>query len=460
MKRKLYLIAISLYIAIGGYCQTFIPMNLNYQDPVTASHWPKMFSITDASTVWLGTLSYNMSYYQVPYAWAVHTNDGGDTWQFDSIPAGGTPVIMSLSAADANTCFYVTTNIDWSNSSIWKTGDGGATWAKKNTTQFTGNGAFCDFYHAFDANEGVAVGDPMDGYFEIQRTTDGGDTWTRVPASSIPPNLPSEWGFNNIYSAIGDNVWFAATMPDGPNTWNVRCYRSTDRGQNWTVAPVAGGFNNVAISFSTDQKGVILDNYAMSKYFYRTSDGGDTWVKDSLEGYSLPLVSVRGVQGFDGGFVMGLFDTLGGPPTLLWTPDFFANSIILSSDLGFDSFWLDYQDSETGWICGYGTNTNSIVKWTGLLTSVSHAAKTTEQLVIIPNPTTTEALVKLPVTNDKRDLQIMIFDASGKLCESRPAASATGWTKLDASAYKNGVYLLQVVSGDHMIANTKWVVQH
>jgi hypothetical protein len=300
----------------------------------------------------------------------------------------------------------------------------------------------------------------VDGYFEIQRTTDGGDTWTRVPASSIPPNLPGEWGLNNIYSAIGDNVWFAATMPDGSGGWAVRCYRSADRGQNWTVAPVAVGFNNVAISFSTDQKGVILDNNAMSKYFYRTSDGGDTWVKDSLEGYSLPLVSVRGVQGFDGGFVMGLFDTLGGPPTLLWTPDFFANSIILSSDLGFDSFWLDYQDAETGWICGYGTNTNSIVKWTGLLTSISHAAKTTEQLVIIPNPTATEALVKLPVTNDKGDMRIMIYDASGKLCENRPAGSSTGWTKLDASAYKNGVYLLQVVSGDRMIASTKWVVQH
>ncbi len=460
MKRKTYLLAISLYIAIAGNCQ-FIPQNINYQNP-PFSHWPDMMSIVDASTVWLGTFCYNPSGNQVRYPWAVHTTDGGNTWQLDSIPVTGTPVIMSLCAVDANTCFYDFSNMDWSHSTIWKTSDGGTTWANKTTTQFTGTGGFCDFYYAFNANEGVAVGDPTLGYFEIQRTTDGGDTWSRVASNSIPPPLSGEWGLANVYSAFGDNVWFGACYQDGVNTWAVRCYKSTDRGQHWTVSQYIASFGNVEMDFSTAQKGVLLDCYpsTATKYFYKTSDGGNTWAKDSLSGNDLPVIGVSHVEGFDGGFIMGLWVYPDDKATLLFTPDFFTTTVIIDSNLAANPNGVHFKDATIGWISGLGTDTNAILKYNGLLTSISSAAKSSEKLVIIPNPTSTEALVKLPGLNEQRDLRLMIFDASGKLCEDRPAGSSTGWTKLNASAYKSGVYVLQVVSGDRMIANTKWVVKH
>ena len=46
------------------------------------------------------------------------------------------------------------------------------------------------------------------------------------------------------------------------------------------------------------------------------------------------------------------------------------------------------------------------------------------------------------------------------MLENRRIESTTGWTKLNASTYNNGVYILQVVSGDRLIASAKWVVQH
>jgi hypothetical protein len=460
MKRKLYTLAILLSIAIAGNCQ-FIPQDINYPDPANYSHWPDWMSIVDASTVWLGTARYHSNGTQATYTYAVHTTDGGNTWQFDSIPVPGQPVIMSLSAVDANTCFYDFSNIDWSNSAIWKTSDGGATWAKKTTTQFTGTAAFCDFYHAFDANEGVAVGDPTQGYFEIQRTTDGGNTWTRVASSLIPPPLSGEWGLANIYSYFGDNVWFAATWQDGVNTWATRCYKSIDRGQHWTVSPHIASLGNVEMDFASAQKGVLLDPNSSTgtKYFYVTSDGGDTWSKDSLPGNDLLILGVSHVGGFDGGFMMGLWESPYLQSTLVFTPDFFTTTVIIDSNLAANPYGVHFKDASTGWISGLGADTNTILKYNGLLTSISNAAKSVK-LTIIPNPTSTEALVKLPVLNEQGDLRLMIYDASGKLCENRPAGSTTGWTKIDASAYKSGVYVLQVVSGDRMIASTKWVVKH
>ena len=258
MKRKIYLLAITIYIAIAGNCQ-FIPMPMNYKNPAY-HYYPEWMSIVDASTVWIGTRCYNSGGSQGPYSmcrphhrWRQHM-----AIRFHS--CNRKPLIRSLCALDANTCFYVLSLSNTTNSSIWKTNDGGSSWVKKTTTQFNGSGGFCDFYHAFDENEGVAVGDPTEGYYEIQRTTDGGDTWTRVDESLIPPPFLANGGCKMFTSAVGDNVWFASFKPSGSVTWSMRCYRSTDRGQNWTVSPtIIDDFGNFKMDFSTAQKGVIVD---------------------------------------------------------------------------------------------------------------------------------------------------------------------------------------------------------
>ena len=46
------------------------------------------------------------------------------------------------------------------------------------------------------------------------------------------------------------------------------------------------------------------------------------------------------------------------------------------------------------------------------------------------------------------------------MLENSRIESTTGWTKLNASTYNNGVYILQVISGDLLIASAKWLVQH
>jgi photosystem II stability/assembly factor-like uncharacterized protein len=463
MKRKIYLLAITLYLAVAGYCQ-FIPMQLNYNNPAYY-YYPEWMSIVDPSTVWLGTMSYTASGYWVAYKTAVHTTDGGNTWQFQAIPVPGQVFIRSLCAVDANTCFYVFSDGNFMNSAIWKTNDGGGSWVKKTTTEFMGSGGFCDFYHAFDANEGVAVGDPTGGYYEIQRTYDGGDTWTRVDESLIPPPLPGEWGLAHVYSAFGDNVWFAAVKPSVGDTWSMRCYKSTDRGQHWTVSPkIMDDFGNFKMEFTSAQKGVIVDPYmtTASKYFYRTSDGGDTWSKDSLNINDKVIYGVSSVAGIEGGYVVAIANNTDHLVTVLFTPDFFNTIMPIDSNLNADPYGIQFKDATTGWLCawGDGADTSAILKYNGVLTSIRNAAKEPEKLSIIPNPTSNEALVKLPEFNGEGDLSLVIYNAAGTMLENRRVESNTGWTKLNASTYNNGVYILQVISGDQLIASAKWLVQH
>jgi photosystem II stability/assembly factor-like uncharacterized protein len=456
MKTKLYFIVISIFISIAGNCQ-FIPMNINFEDP-SFSHYPEYISIIDASTVWLGVRC------EGPYSKAIHTNDGGTTWNADLIPTTGFPIISSAFALDANTSFYVFTD-NGTGGSIWKTTDGGMNWVNKVTTQFTQPGGFANFYYGFDANEGVAMGDPTLGYFEIQRTTDGGDTWSRVEESSIPPILPYEWGGTNVYSAIGDVIWFASGIPDANGTYSSRCFKSVDRGQHWTVSPViADNLGWYAIHFSSSQKGVFFDpgyNGPIQQFYY-TTDGGSTWSKDSTTLTEPVYLGMSPVSGFDGGFVIAENAELGGlySTKILFTPDFFNTIVVLDSNLQANPWGISFKDEMIGWLEGNGSNENAMHKFNGLLTSISDAVKSNGKIAILPNPTSTESLVKLPGLNEAGDMRLMIYNVAGKLLENKKIDNSSGWTKLNASAYSDGVYVVQAVSDGVTIASTKWVVKH
>jgi photosystem II stability/assembly factor-like uncharacterized protein len=461
MKRKIYLSVILLCSAIAGNSQ-FVPVNINFQSP-PYGHYPQFISIVDESNVWLGTQCGD-SIVSVPYGYAVHTHDGGDTWQLDSIPMQGDPVISSVFALDANTCYYVYTD-NWSGGSIWKTSDGGASWDDKTGTLFSEPGAYADFFVAFNENEGVAVGDPTLGYFEIQRTTDGGNTWTRVDSDLIPAILPGEMGATDAYSVIGDIIWFPTLIADENGTYSARCFKSVDRGQHWTTSPIiAENLAWIEMDFSTSQKGVLFDQFPNSvsgkKPLYRTSDGGDTWTLDTLSVDLNAYTGVSAVGGFDGGFVVASNELTGYLTKILFTPDFFSTVVVVDSNLQANPWGINFIEASTGWLEGDGSDANAMYKYNGLLTSIRSAVKSPEKLAIIPNPTSAEALVKLPGLNDQGDLVLMIYDTAGKLRETRPVESNTGWTKLNASSYTSGVYFVNVVSGNHLIASTKWVVQH
>lgn len=436
--KKLLFGWILLFMAFYGMGQ-FVPQPLNY--PGTG-YWPVYISISDPQHVWIGTTHEE----GLIFPFAAKTTNGGDLWTFDSIPVPGEPWCSSICEWDTNTCFFVFTDMTSYGGSIWKTTNGGETWANMTTNQFTGG--FANFYHAFSADTGVAMGDPTDGYFEIQITNDGGATWNRVPSSDIPVPLTNEAGLNDAYSAVGNSIWFATNMG--------RCFRSSDKGQTWQVTQVVEG-NNAPfdVCFSTGQKGAFWRGDYIGNDFVITTDGGVTWDSVSIpEGHSIG--GMTSVGGFDGGFVLTAFKTL---MDVYFTPDLFMNTILIESNV-MSNGTVSFYDATTGWLAGGESGFNEIYKFTGVLTAVKEAEKDPGRLSIVPNPSATEALVKLPATDGIKSLVIRVTDMTGKVMEQRSIESSSAWITLNSTGYANGIYLVELLSGDKTLARARWVVRH
>jgi photosystem II stability/assembly factor-like uncharacterized protein len=290
--KKITLVIVFLSFIQLGFTQ-FVRMPLNYPWDTTAylSRWT---SIIDANTVWVGTARQRFQGY-IGYSKAVKTSDGGNTWQFYSIPVPGTPWIQHLSAWDANVCYYLFTDGVNYGGSVWKTTDGGTTWAKKTTTQFFGGWA--DIIHAFSAATCVAVGDPTGGYFEVQLTNDGGNTWTRIPATDIPAAISGETGTSAEIATSGNTIWFP--------TSKGRCFRSTDRGLHWTASQIVNGYPSICFSDTLNGVGYVAGD---PNEFYTTTDGGLSWVHKSLNP-NISFGTVSSVPGIYGGYVATSVDT-------------------------------------------------------------------------------------------------------------------------------------------------------
>ena len=111
---------------------------------------------------------------------------------------------------------------------VYVTTDGGATWNRQPTASYSDPASAPDIVHFFNANDGVVIGDPVIGEYEIYTTTAAGTTWVIIPGTNIPNPLNYEMGILGWYSAVNDTVWFGTSMG--------RVYRSTDKGNHWTVS--------------------------------------------------------------------------------------------------------------------------------------------------------------------------------------------------------------------------------
>jgi len=266
---------------INPYQKLFKLLNLNpgweeqasgFWEPYRGIHY---MCAVDENVVW--AVGYDGSGSNQPVQEFTRTTNGGELWHADVIdgaPADGdTAMIFALDDMTAWVPIYTSSGLD---QGIWKTSDGGNTWVKQASADFTGG--FPNCVHFWDENNGWCQGDPVGGYFEIYTTTDGGNTWTRVPSENIPAPLPGEMGTVGYYDVVGDTVWFG-TQSGG------RVFKSTDRGYHWTVATTpfgAGAY--VDIRFRDELHGLAMDKNFAAAELAETSDGGLTWTAISYTG--------------------------------------------------------------------------------------------------------------------------------------------------------------------------------
>ena len=84
----------------------------------------------------------------------------------------GISMIHAISYNTAWVVAYPFNNLSYGG--IFKTTDGGATWNRQNTANYSAPGAFPNVVYFWDENIGFAQGDPVDGEYELYTTVDGG----------------------------------------------------------------------------------------------------------------------------------------------------------------------------------------------------------------------------------------------------------------------------------------------
>jgi photosystem II stability/assembly factor-like uncharacterized protein len=288
------------------------------------------------------------------------TTNGGATWSA-SIVAGAAGLRGSgIMALDGSTAWAVMNDpSSVTSGGIYKTTNAGAGWTRQ--TAFEGAGGYPNFVYFFDANNGVAMGDPRGGYWEIYTSTNGGSPWTRVPSINIPSPSSGEWGIEDGYRASGNYIWFINNLGS--------LYRSTNRGYTWTVTH---NVSNGAFAFGFKDS---LNGLSIGNPFKRTTDGGTTWISFVPASYPSGL----------GNALLGVVP--GSRSWVISSPFSGSSGSAYSTDDGNNWIRADaalhgrtrFTSDTVGWSAGVN---DTIYKWTGrLLVDPSTSVKQTDEVV-------------------------------------------------------------------------------
>lgn len=256
----------------------------------TASRAITYLSAVDSNIVWAtATDGNNMTGACSDFAM---TTNGGNTWTPGVITNTTGLASAMIFGTDANTAYAAMYKVSGSKPmGVYMTADGGATWNRQTTASYSNSASFPDIVHFFNANDGVTIGDPINGKFEIYTTTNGGTNWTLIPGAGNPSPLSGEFGVVGYYSAIHDTVWFG--------TNKGRVYKSVNKGVAWTVA-AAPGMNAAYVKpmFSNGSHGLLLDQSTGMGLLCESFDGGTTWTSVTYTGpnYSGDIAYVPGTS--------------------------------------------------------------------------------------------------------------------------------------------------------------------
>jgi photosystem II stability/assembly factor-like uncharacterized protein len=268
-----------------------------------AAQWTPVASPTDVELRGLSVVSPNVVWASGQRGTVVRTIDGGRTWSRDTIPGAGGLDLRAIAATSPLVAHAVSIG---DSSRIYRTADGGRSWSLRWSA--TRKGTFLDAIRFWDARNGIAMSDPVDGRFLLLTTADGGESWQEIPASAMPPALEGEGGFaasGSCLTVAGHaDVWFASGGAAA-----ARVYHSADRGRTWTVhdTPIRAGAASAgifSIAFHDARNGVIAGGdyqkpALRGRNLALTRDGGRTWTladsASSPAGYRSAVTYLPGI---------------------------------------------------------------------------------------------------------------------------------------------------------------------
>lgn len=128
------------------------------------------------------------------------STDAGEQWDFQTLPQASECQFRSVWALNHKTFLAVSAGAP---SYIYLTEDGGNNWSR--VFEDTAQATFLDGIQFVNDTLGYIYGDPVDGYFKLLRTADGGKSWNEIQG---PEAIDGEVSFAASGSAIalGNNM--------------------------------------------------------------------------------------------------------------------------------------------------------------------------------------------------------------------------------------------------------------
>ena len=245
--------------------------------------WEPQESGTKARFRGLSVASRDVAWASGSQATCVKTVDGGATWRKVVVPDSAGLDFRDVQAFDDKVAYLLSIGPGVL-SRVFKTVDGGSSWDIRHVNKDPKG--FLDAIAFWDADHGLALGDPVDGRYVVLATDDGGRTWARVPDEGMPEALPGEGAFAASGTCLvvrgASDAWFGT----GGGA-SARVFRSTDRGRTWTVANIpirAGNASSgvFSLAFRDAENGLAVGgDYKLADdptaNLAITSDGGRTW---------------------------------------------------------------------------------------------------------------------------------------------------------------------------------------
>jgi photosystem II stability/assembly factor-like uncharacterized protein len=245
---------------------------------------------------------------------------------------------------------------------LWQSNDGGSTWAA--VSSFPGSLTTSSLAELSNGTLLVGTGDfNTAGGSGILSSIDGGTTWLPI-ASTAPTQSALYWAFVNSLAVSANGVVLAAT---GISQYPGGIERSTDDGQTWTRVWPAGTGNSTSssmdVTFDPENPNAAIADDQNGGVIYST-DGGQTW----SAGTGLPGTSgARVAVAFDpsvGGSAYALVDNGGGgssPSGQVYHSTDGGKSWTLLADTA--AFVNELSGAATGALCDDVTGTMECQGW-------------------------------------------------------------------------------------------------
>jgi photosystem II stability/assembly factor-like uncharacterized protein len=216
------------------------------------------------------------------------SSDGGDSWKINSqagnpepfFGSGGTLNLTTAWFFDANTGFVGGQNSNDSGISyIKRTTDGGETFTRISLNNGSGYARINAFYF-LNANTGYLCGNEN---VRLLKTTNGGFNWTLVPNLPVDP-----YNYMSIYVKDENNIMLGTEF----YTNNGVLLKTTNGASTWNVVNLPGttGLNVNDIKFKDANTGYVACD---PTYFAYTTNAGNSWTQSVFPNNQQGLFDIK-----------------------------------------------------------------------------------------------------------------------------------------------------------------------